>query len=148
MGNVMQDRQMEDQTGHLDMRKTRLAERQARVGIIANTTTVALPAHPPREIWTRWPRLRSGRRQGARKPAEHIRQLQDDAVMSGDLLRDLRRDLCAQDAADSPGVDRSDHLPAEPSFAPPQLRAQPVIILAVSVLLGALVLIGLSVLLD
>lgn len=139
---------MEDQNSHLDKRKTRLAERQARVGIIANTTTVALPTHPPREVWTRWPRLRSHRRQAALNPAEQVRQLQEDAVMSGDLLRDLRRDLRAQDAADPRGVDRSDHLASEPSFAPPQSRAQPVVILAVGVLLGALALIGFSLLLD
>jgi hypothetical protein len=40
----------------------RLARRQARVGIVANPVKVALPPCSPREVWTRWPKLRSARR--------------------------------------------------------------------------------------
>jgi hypothetical protein len=40
----------------------RLALRQARVGIVANPVKVALPPSSPREVWTRWPKLRSARR--------------------------------------------------------------------------------------
>jgi hypothetical protein len=39
-----------------------LAERQARVGIVANPAHIPLPVHPPREVLARWPDLRSPRR--------------------------------------------------------------------------------------
>lgn len=48
--------------GRADDWDRRLARRQARVGIVANPVTVALPPGSPREVWTRWPKLRSARR--------------------------------------------------------------------------------------
>jgi hypothetical protein len=39
-----------------------LAERQAKVGIVANPAQIALPIIPPREVMARWPDLRSPRR--------------------------------------------------------------------------------------
>lgn len=42
--------------------KIQLAERQARVGIVANPATVHLPVIAPRETMARWPDLRSPRR--------------------------------------------------------------------------------------
>ncbi|WP_139257475.1 hypothetical protein [Natronohydrobacter thiooxidans] len=144
----MQDHQFDGQTGHMEMRRTRLAERQARVGIIANSTVIPLPDHPPREVWTRWPKLRSGRRAGKWKTVHQSRLPQHDAVLSGDMLQELRRDLCEADARDPPVVDMGDAPSPDPPVAPVQSRAQPVIILAGSVLAGALGLIALSLLLD
>lgn len=121
-------------------RKTRLAERQARVGIIANTSLISLPIQPPREVWTRWPKLRSGRRAGQR-PATQSGVPSQGAMPAGDMLDAFRRDLRRQ-ADDTP----VHNYPSEVTSpeTPPPVRVQPVTILAVSVLAGAMGLIGLS----
>lgn len=43
-------------------RRESLAARQARVGIVANPRQIVLPRPTPREVWTRWPVLRSSKR--------------------------------------------------------------------------------------
>ncbi|MGY6697472.1 MAG: hypothetical protein ACXIUW_15795 [Roseinatronobacter sp.] len=78
----------------------RLAERQARVGIIANTIEVVMPSAPPREVWTRWPKLRSARRrEKARSTARHD-PLIDDPILNGAALeafaRDIRQDVTSR----------------------------------------------------
>lgn len=144
----MQQCQIEDQTRQADMRKARIAARQARVGIIANATTIPLPAHPPREVWTRWPKLRSSRRHGAESFAVRDEPASVDPVLSGELLKDLRRDLCAQQPVETPVTNAFEPLLSDPSFAPPPTRTSPVILLASCVLAGALGLIALSLILS
>lgn len=40
----------------------RRAVQQARVGILRNPVTPKMPSLPPRDVWRKWPRLRSSRR--------------------------------------------------------------------------------------
>ncbi|MGP9789233.1 hypothetical protein [Roseinatronobacter sp. NSM] len=86
------------------MRRTEpLSMRQARVGIIANPAKVAMPVHLPRDVWTRWPDLRSRRRHhGARAkdPAQGFGDPVLDGVLLGSYARDLRAGVCdGQDRA-------------------------------------------------
>jgi hypothetical protein len=72
----------------------RLERRQARVGIVANPVKVALPPGSPREVWTRWPKLRSARRLEAMghagQGAYRVRELGlDEQCLSG-FLQELR----------------------------------------------------------
>lgn len=68
--------------------------RQARVGITANPAVIQLPVHLPRDVWTRWPDMRSRRRyHGAR--AKDAAPGFDDPVLDGLLLGDFARDLRA-----------------------------------------------------
>lgn len=79
--------------------------RQARVGIIANPAKVAMPVHLPRDVWTRWPDLRSRRRHhGARAkdPAQGFGDPVLDGVLLGSFARDLRAGVC--DGQDRAGV--------------------------------------------
>lgn len=135
-------------TGQTDTRKTRLAARQARVGIIANVTVALLPTQPPREIWTRWPKLRSSRRAGWQKNAGQGQQPQQEATLSSNVLKELRRDLRAQ-AVDIPlATYPNAGLPPDMPLPTPPLRMQPVTALALCVLAGALALIALSFVLN
>lgn len=43
----------------------RRAVQQARVGILRNPVQPCLPQLPPRDVWRKWPRLRSTRRPSA-----------------------------------------------------------------------------------
>lgn len=78
----------------------RLAERQARVGIIANTIDVALPSAPPREVWTRWPKLRSARRRETGRSNARHDPMMDDPVLNGAALDafalEIRQDVKAR----------------------------------------------------
>lgn len=67
-----------------------LHARQARVGIIANPAEQRLPAHLPRDIWTRWPDLRSKRRLRKQGQADGPERRFSDPVLDGELLDDLR----------------------------------------------------------
>lgn len=78
-----------------------LRERQARVGIIANPAEVHLPTHLPRDIWNRWPDLRSKRRlrrqgQANEKPARFA-----DPVLDGALLDQLMSEYRKRRSANS-----------------------------------------------
>jgi hypothetical protein len=59
-------------------RRETLADRQARVGIVANPKRISLNTPVPRDVWTRWPDLRSAHR---RKPklqaAAHVPPVED-----------------------------------------------------------------------
>lgn len=48
-------------------REERRAVQQARVGILRNPAEPKLPVAPPRDVWRKWPRLRSARRLQAGK---------------------------------------------------------------------------------
>lgn len=78
----------------------RVAERQARVGIIANTVDVVMPSAPPREVWTRWPKLRSARRREKARSTVRHDPLTDDPVLNGAALAafavEVRQDFRAR----------------------------------------------------
>ena len=48
----------------------RRAAQQARVGILRNPAEPKLATPPPRDVWRKWPRLRSARRTGTVPPRE------------------------------------------------------------------------------
>lgn len=137
-------------TPHFDLqdktvpRKTRLAERQARVGIVANAVEVRLPSHSPREVWVRWPKLRSARRPGQGMAVPENLAQAADPVLNGDRLKDFMLEIRNSDelAPDTAQVE----VLFEPDqvLAPPFDRARLAIRLAVAVLAVGLVLIGLS----
>ncbi|MDD7971547.1 hypothetical protein [Roseinatronobacter alkalisoli] len=77
------------------MRRTEaLPMRQARVGIIANPATVRVPVHLPRDVWSRWPDMRSRRRYNARERGGGADQ-PEDPVLDGRLLGAFARDMRA-----------------------------------------------------
>lgn len=76
-------------------RRESLAARQARVGIVANPRMTELPRPTPREVWTRWPDLRSSKRRS---------HMPDPSVQSGP-------DLAALDAY-AQSLRQSDRAPA------------------------------------
>ncbi len=83
-------------------RRETLSDRQARVGIIANPAKMVLPYHPPRDVWVRWPRLRSARRAGG-SGAPPVSAA--DPILSGTALQSFARDLregASQTEAGSP----------------------------------------------
>jgi hypothetical protein len=95
---------VQDNTAELAMLKgRRLADKQARLGIIANDADVTLPFLPPRDVWTRWPKLHSARRQ---KRATHVsceQKLAQDCVLNGAMLdaftREIRDPACDERSA-------------------------------------------------
>ncbi|MCC5993048.1 MAG: hypothetical protein JJT99_11035 [Rhodobacteraceae bacterium] len=79
-----------DTSGQLDRNTEALRARQARVGIIANPAQQRLPAHLPRDIWHRWPDLRSKRRLQKQGHEGGQDSRKTDPVLDGDLLDELR----------------------------------------------------------
>ncbi len=79
------------QSGALAMR--RLAERQARVGIIANQVNLALPNPTPRDVWTRWPNLQSARRQKRKTAVSRDQRLAQDHVLNGEKLTAFTKEM-------------------------------------------------------
>lgn len=73
----------------------RLLQRQARVGIIANTVDVTLPVAPPKDVWLRWPRLQSSRRLRRGAKLSQGADLRQDEVLNGNLLQNFKNDLRA-----------------------------------------------------
>ena len=74
-----------------------LSMRQARVGIVANPAVIRLPVHPPRDVWTRWPDMRSRRRYHGARPVDGAQNFGDpvlDGVLLGDFARRLRAGEC------------------------------------------------------
>jgi len=127
-----------------ELRKTRLAERQARVGIVANLVEVRLPTHGPREVWVRWPKLRSARRQGQGVPEPVNLAQSADPVLNGDRLKDFtlevrQSEAPAQSSAQVAILFAPDHI-----LVPPFDRARLAVRLAFGVLVAGLVLVGLS----
>ena len=74
-------------------RGRRLVERQVRVGIIANHIDVELPATRPRDVWTRWPKLKSARRKRRTAAASPECKLAQDHVLNGTMLDALTREI-------------------------------------------------------
>ncbi|TVS01051.1 MAG: hypothetical protein EA407_13130 [Rhodobacteraceae bacterium] len=126
-------------------RRESLLARQARVGIIANTKELDLPVHAPREIWTRWPDLRSARR---RKGAEQDDpDAGHDPILSGDALRAFVDEL--REPEDGQAPPESDSAPdcisalqTEPPELPPLgHKLRPLIRTVLGLLMISLVLI-------
>lgn len=122
-------------------RRLQRARRQARVGIVANPVEITLPVVPPREVWTRWPRLRSARR-GAESRKAAGDEVSADPVLSGELLRSFADDMRKGETGSVSVVEAS--LPDTVDFVPVLTRARPVIRLALAVLLGGLALVILA----
>ena len=74
-------------------RALRLEARQERLGIVANPAQVDIPVLPPREVWTRWPKLRSARRREALRDPSPERPLTRDPVLSGQKLAAFMSEL-------------------------------------------------------
>lgn len=106
-------------------------ERQARVGIIANPKELVLPVHAPREVWTRWPDLRSARRHKAKVALVSQRKKKRDPILSGDALRAFVSELREYEEeqptvvgnAQSEAIGPTDKLSAE--FLPPGHALRP-----------------------
>ncbi len=80
---------LQDQHSLASRRGESLRARQSRVGIIANPVPLDMPRPAPRDVWLRWPRLRSARRAGGvrkEKPAA-------DPILTGDALSSFAREL-------------------------------------------------------
>ncbi len=103
-------------------RRESLLARQARVGIIANAKELDLPVHAPREIWTRWPDLRSARRRKGAKQDDP--DAGHDPILSGDALRAFVEELREPEDGQAPPESESapegiSALQAEPPEQPP-----------------------------
>lgn len=128
------------------LRNASLAKRQARVGIVANAVEVKLPSHSPRDVWTRWPKLRSARRPGANVQGLGRSDKADDPVLNGDRLKEFAYELRKSDSVsviqEMPDVEIV-ITPAE-ALAPPFDGARLAIRVALGVLCVALALVGIS----
>lgn len=69
-------------------RSETLADRQARVGIVANPNRVPLQAPVPRDVWTRWPDLRSAHRRKNRPQSMGVHLSDPDPL--ADFVRSVR----------------------------------------------------------
>ncbi len=105
---------MDDPMNHPDQcaggitRRRNLTERQARVGIVANKTEVGLPMHSPREVWVRWPKLRSARRLEEQRSAaqpETVAKTPADPILSGLRLNEFRDALRSSQAGPAVAAD-------------------------------------------
>lgn len=83
-----------------------LADRQARVGIIANLVDVPCPATPARDVWTRWPNLQSARRQKQLAALRPVQTDMEDAVLSGAMLAAFAKEIRAESLACVPAETR------------------------------------------
>ena len=72
---------------------------QARVGILRNPATPGLPQMPRRDVWRKWPRLRSSRRppgtgtQTGAAAAPHPTETHGGPLPDGTMLDGFRRAL-------------------------------------------------------
>ena len=69
----------------------RRAVQQARVGILRNPASPDLPRPAPRDVWRKWPRLRSQRRLQALRGSEAANDV--DEILTGERLRAFSRSL-------------------------------------------------------
>ena len=129
------------QTSPSQQRRSQRALRQARVGIVANPVETTLPVFPPREVWSKWPKLRSARRRSDARTAAG-QEVRPDPVLSGEMLRSFAQDMRKGDLGSVSVVEASQ--PDAADFVPVLTRARPVIRLALAVLLFGLALIGLA----
>jgi hypothetical protein len=88
--------QVQNDTEKIRAPKDRLADRQARVGIIANLVDLPCPVPPARDVWTRWPNLQSARRKKQRVAVRPDQTDMEDAVLSGALLAAFAREIRAE----------------------------------------------------
>ena len=106
------------ETGHCRDRTSpsalRLEARQERLGIIANPVQVNLPVAPPRDVWTRWPKLRSARRRETLREHASERRLAGDPVLNGQKLEAFTSELRS----------KADRLETPPATNPPH-KARP-----------------------
>lgn len=77
-----------------------LAARQARVGIVANPHKPPAKLPAPREVWVRWPDLRSARR--CKDTPQPSHSAEDDMARMDAFVRSVRR---AAPAPDPSGVE-------------------------------------------
>lgn len=82
------------------LKEQRLAQKQLRLGIVANHVDVSLPFIPPRDVWTRWPKLQSARRGKRTVALTADQKLAQDCVLNGTMLdaftREMRSNLHAE----------------------------------------------------
>lgn len=105
--------------------------RQERLGIIANPVPVTLPALPPRDVWTRWPRLRSARRRERLRDDPPQNRLDRDPVLNGKRLEAFAAEIRSARKADDMAAQVFPHLVAgaptgaglRPDFRSAQTRA-------------------------
>ncbi|MBN2761271.1 MAG: hypothetical protein JXQ79_12290 [Rhodobacteraceae bacterium] len=77
--------------GTVKRRSETLADRQARVGIVANPKRVPVNVPVPRDVWARWPDLRSAhRRKSKTGPHAKTAQLQDMDAFE-EFVRSVRK---------------------------------------------------------
>lgn len=124
----------------------RRTDRQARVGIIPNPVEIARPAVVPREVWVRWPKLRSARRPGKATRPDPVPKDTRDPVISGDRLRDFVQDMRNGRLQRTLPVDVSD--PLDQGFMLSLVQARPMLRIALGVFVTALALIGVALLLG
>lgn len=86
-------------------RQETLIARQARVGILANTHSAVPQAPAPRDVWTRWPDLRSANRRKTRKGTGSADPSDTDALNA--FVRSVRQAGPAPDPAEEEGLDPS-----------------------------------------
>ncbi|MCC5962968.1 MAG: hypothetical protein JJU09_07560 [Rhodobacteraceae bacterium] len=100
--------QLQKQHSHASRRGESLRARQSRVGIIVNPVPLDMPRPSPRDVWLRWPRLRSARRAGGGRKEEPAA----DPILTGDALRSFARELREEGAvhavSDTPGSGDTD----------------------------------------
>ncbi|SUZ31253.1 hypothetical protein ROE7235_00989 [Roseibaca ekhonensis] len=84
-------------------RQESLVARQARVGIVANSHSMTPQAPTPRDVWTRWPDLRSVNRRKAREAAGGA-DPSDQEVLNA-FVRSVRRAGPAPDTVEEQGFD-------------------------------------------
>ncbi|WFE75742.1 hypothetical protein [Roseinatronobacter sp. S2] len=64
---------------------------------MANPAVIRLPVHLPRDVWTRWPDMRSRRRYHGARAKDAAPGFGDpvlDGLLLGDFARDLRAGKC------------------------------------------------------
>lgn len=128
------------------MHLARRSQRQARVGIIANPVEIAKPVVVPREVWSRWPKLRSARRPRREKTEVAMAKDPVDTVLTGDKLRAYADDMRSGRLNARMAVEVSQ--PLAQDFTPPALRMRAVVRIALAVFLVGILLIGLALLIG
>lgn len=133
-----------DATPRTAQRRTGLAARQARVGIVANAVDIRFPAHSPREVWVRWPKLRSARRMNRDIVATDAAGPEGDPVLNGARLKDFTDELRKSEMPVQPAADAVIVLEPREVLAPPFERARLATRLALGVTVAGVALVALS----
>lgn len=128
------------------LHRARALQRQARVGIIPNPVEIAPPPVMPREVWSRWPKLRSARRPRGEKAQAPTPQAAVDPVLSGDKLRAYVDDMRKGRLNARMAVEVSQ--PVAQDFTPTAVRMRVMVRIALAVFLVGLGLIGLAIMMG